>query len=203
MNIGIDTDGVLTDLYTYNYTLGKKEMKREPDNSMGYDVREMYKISKLKELFIGLRYFFPYCMKWPPREGAVDAIKHLNEEGHQLYEITARKFVTKRNLLGMYSRHLLFQWYKRYGMHFKEIILCSEEHSSEEKLAGCIRAGVKLMVEDKPEVVELLDKNNIRVLMFDAPYNREMKGKNVTRVYSWEDVEKYIKEMDESTERTL
>ena len=192
MNIGIDTDGVLTDLYTYNYSIGKKALKREPDNPTGYDIREMYGLSEKQEFRIGLKYFFKYCKKWPPREGAVEVIERLNADGHQLYEITARKFVTKKNLLGKYSKYLLFRWYKRHGMRFKEIILCSEEHSPEEKLAGCIRSGVTLMIEDKPEVVELLDKNNIRVLMFDAPYNREVKGENVTRVKSWEEVEKEI-----------
>ncbi len=195
MNIGIDTDGVLTDLYAYNYSIGKKALKREPDNPTGYDVREMYGLSEKQEFRIGLKYFFKYCKKWPPREGAVEVIERLNSEGHQLYEITARKFVTKKNMLGWYSKHLLFRWYKRHGMHFKEIILCSEEHSPEEKLAGCIRSGVTLMIEDKPEVVELLNKNNIRVLMFDAPYNREVKGENVMRVKSWGEVEKRIREI--------
>lgn len=195
MNIGIDTDGVLTDLYAYNYSIGKKVLKREPDNPTGYDVRAMYGISVKQELLIGLKYFFRYCKKCPPREGAVEVIGRLNAEGHQLYEITARKFVTKKTMLGKYSKHLLMKWYKRYGMHFAKIILCSEEHSPEEKLAGCIRSGVTLMIEDKPEVVELLDKNNIRVLMFDAPYNREVTGENVTRVKSWAEVERIIQEI--------
>lgn len=193
MNIGIDTDGVLTDLYAYNYSIGKRVLKREPDNPTGYDIRAMYGLSEKQEFLIGLKYFFKYCKKWPPREGAVEVIERLNAEGHQLYEITARKFVTKKTLLGKYSRHLLKKWYKRNGMHFAEIILCSEEHSPEEKLAGCIRSGTKIMIEDKPDVAELLNRNNIRVLLFDAPYNQETKGENIVRVCSWAEVEKVIK----------
>ena len=64
MNIGIDTDGVLTDLYAYNYSIGKKALKREPDNPMGYDVREMYGLSEKQEFRIGLKYFFKYCKKF-------------------------------------------------------------------------------------------------------------------------------------------
>ena len=188
MNIGIDTDGVLTDLYAYNYSIGKKALKREPDNPEGYDVKEMYGISEKQEFLVGLKYFFRYCKKWPPREGAAEVIARLNAEGHHLYEITARKFVTKKNLLGKYSKHLLFRWYKRYGMRFAEIILCSEEHSPEEKLAGCIRKGVKLMIEDKPEVALHLAENGIAVLLFDAKYNQSVQHKNMTRVYSWEEI---------------
>ena len=42
----------------------------------------------------------------------------------------------------------------------------------------------------------LRQRYRIRVLMFDAPYNREVKGENVMRVKSWKEVEKYIKRMD-------
>lgn len=188
MNIGIDTDGVLTDLYEYNYELGKEVLKRELINPKGYDVTEMFGVGRVWKMFFGLKYFFKYCKEWPPREKASEIIQLLNNEEHQLYEITARKFVTMQNPLGVYSKYLLEQWYKKHDMKFEEIILCSEKNAPEEKLRGCIYSGCRIMIEDKPDVAGLLAANGIHVLLFDAPYNRKVEGENITRVYSWQEV---------------
>ena len=194
MNIGIDTDGVLTDLYAYNYKIGKKILRCEPINPTGYDVREMFGISKRREVLVGLKYFFKYCKYHPPREHASEIIQRLNSEGHELYEITARKFVTMNNPLGVYSRYLLKNWYKKHEMSFADIILCSEKNSPEEKLRGCIQSKCKIMIEDKPDVAKLLDQNGIHVLLFDAPYNQQVEGENITRVYGWGEVYRVIRE---------
>ena len=188
MNIGIDTDGVLTDLYGFNYEIGTKVIKQELINPSGYNLKEMYGVKKSWELFHGLKCFFEYSKNWPPREKAPEMIRQLKNDGHRLNEITARKFVTMKNPLGWYSKYLLKKWYDKYEMKFDEIILCSEKNAPEEKLKGCIQTGCKVMIEDKPDVAELLAANGIQILLFDAPYNQLVKGENITRVYNWEDV---------------
>ena len=193
MNIGIDTDGVLTDLYGYNYDLGINILKRELINPEGYDVKSMFGVSDCWQLFHGLKYFFRYCKEWPPREQAPEVIGRLNREGHQLYEITARKFVTMKNPLGRYSKNLLKQWYKTYGLEFKEIILCAEKNAPEEKLKGCLKSGCRIMIEDKPDVAELLAENGIQIVLFDAPYNQHVTGANITRVFSWQEIYELIR----------
>ena len=196
MNIGIDTDGVLTDLYGFNYEIGTKVLKKELINPSGYNLKEMYGVKKSWELFHGLKYFFSYSKNWPPREQAPEMIRQLKNDGHRLNEITARKFVTMKNPLGWYSKYLLFKWYGKYGMKFDEIIFCSEKNAPEEKLKGCIQTGCKIMIEDKPDVAELLATKGIQILLFDAPYNKQVVGENIRRVFYWQEVYEIIQGMN-------
>ena len=49
-----------------------------------------------------------------------------------------------------------------------------------------------LFVEDAPFTVDTMSLE-IPVLLFDNPYNQDYTGKNVTRVYSWYDIYRYVK----------
>ena len=197
MKIGIDADGVLTDMSAFNYEYGERYFKRKPENLNGYGVMEQFGCTKGQELRFGLRYFITYCKKWPPREGCSEVISRLNADGQELYEITARKFVTMKNPLGWYSCRMFRKWLERYGISFRDIHYCSESNSPEDKLEGCRRFGIDIMIDDKPEVVYFLAEHGIRVLMFDAPYNQGISGDNIIRVMDWEDVYRKIQTIGE------
>jgi 5'(3')-deoxyribonucleotidase len=49
------------------------------------------------------------------------------------------------------------------------------------------------MLDDNPETAEMLAKNNIRVLLYDAPYNKNIAHERITRVGNWKDIEKQLK----------
>lgn len=188
MIIGVDCDGVLTDMTAYICRYGEKWFRRKPVNPCGESAAEIFGCSEKEEFRFGLRYFFTYCRKWPPRENAAEVIERLGKDGHMLYQITARKFVVSQNPLGAYSRHLYRQWLKKNGFHFQDIFFCSEKNTPGDKLNGCHRFSVDVMVEDRPEIGVYLAKNGIRVLLFDTLYNQDVEGENITRVYSWNDI---------------
>ena len=188
MIIGVDCDGVLTDMSAFILTCGGKWFNRAPSDPSGYGVTDAFGCTEREEIQFGLHYFFKYCRSWPPREGAVETVKKLNGEGHTLYEISARKFVTMRNPLGAYSRHLYRSWLRKHGLPFDGIYLCSESNAAEEKLAYCRDCRAELMIDDRPDVTLLLAENGIPVLLFDAPYNQNFEHPNVARVYSWDQV---------------
>ena len=185
MKIGIDTDGVLTDLYAYNYNLGKNVLKKKLVNPSGYNMEEMFGVGIGWKLIHGLKCFFQYCKEWEPREHAAEMIQKLNQDGHQLYEITARKFVMMRNPLGSYSRRLLEDWYQKHGMEFRKIVYCSESGAPQEKYKACVENNCHIMIEDKPDVAEYLIEKGIKVILFDAPYNQAVTGKLMVRVHDW------------------
>ena len=192
MKIGVDCDGVLTDMSAYICKYGEMYFHRKPGNLAGYGTREIFGCSAKEDIRFGLRYFFTYCKKWPPRAGAAEVINRLHGEGHKLYEITARMFVTQKNPLGWYSRHMFRNWVKEYGFQFEDICFCAEERAPEDKLSGCRKYGVDLMIDDKPEVALYLADHGIRVLLFDTLYNQGTEHENITRVYNWEDIGKVI-----------
>lgn len=196
MKIGVDCDGVLTDMSGYICQYGEAFFRRKPVNPAGYGARDIFGCSAKENLRFGLRYFPLYCRKWPPRPGAVEALGRLRAQGHRLYEITARMFVTKKSPLGWYSRRMFHTWIREHGFQFEDIYFCSEERSPEDKLAGCRQYGVDLMIDDKPEVALYLADNGMQVLLFDAPYNQETAHENLIRVYDWKDVERVIAALD-------
>lgn len=196
MKIGIDADGVLTDMSGFYSEYGEKFFKRKPSNLTGYSISEMFKCTPKQELEFGLRYFIKYCKDCPPREHCPEVIASLNHAGHDLYEITARKFVTKKNLIGWYSRKLFENWLARYQMEFKDIFYCSESSAPTDKLNGCKRFSIDIMIDDRPNVALHLAENGIKVLLFDAKYNQNVAHKNIIRVADWEDVNKKVSELN-------
>lgn len=48
------------------------------------------------------------------------------------------------------------------------------------------------MIDDKPDIALFLAENGVHVLLFDAPYNKSVKHKNITRVHSWDDIYRYV-----------
>ena len=188
MIIGVDCDGVLTDMSSFILTCGELWFKRAPSNPSGYSIVDAFGCTQREEIKFGLRYFFKYCRNWPPREGAVETVSALNDESHVLYEISSRKFVTMRNPLGAYSRFLYKTWLQKNGFHFQGIYFCAESEAAEEKLAYCRDCGAELMVDDRSDVALLLAENGIPVLLYDAPYNQDFEHPNVVRVYNWNDI---------------
>lgn len=197
--IGVDADGVLTDMSAWNIREGKKFFKKEPVNLNGYSPCDIFDISKKEEFFFGLFNLDNYCSKEPPRYGAVEILNILKNEGHQFHEITARKFTTFNNVLGSHYRKLFETWLNKYfpGI-FKSIEYCSETDSPTDKLIACSKLGVNVMVEDKPEVAIHLANNNIKVLLVDAPYNQGLEHPNMVRVKNWHEVYEQVKIIEEN-----
>lgn len=202
MRIGVDCDGVLTDLTAYIRDRGEKYFDRKMVNTGAYNVAGIFQCSKKEELRFWLKYFVPYCKEWPPRNAAAEVLNGLHNDGHELYEITARMFVTEKNPLGWYSRRIFRNWIRQHGFHFDGIHFCAEERASEDKFAGCRKYAVDLMIDDKPDVALYLAENGIRVLLFDTLYNQDVEHKHITRVYSWENIKQIIQSAESLSGQT-
>lgn len=193
--IGCDCDGVLTDLYTHNVRAGREIFQREPVDLNAYGVDEVYDISDIP---VVLRYakavgiFRRYCQKEPPREGALRVINELSGNGYDFHLITARMFADYRGILRYLSRSWLTGWLKSREFNFSSVQICSEKQSPRDKLLACRKLGVDAMIEDRPDNVMYLAENGIRVLMFDAPYNKDISHENVTRVHDWKEVKEIL-----------
>lgn len=192
MKIGIDCDGTLTDMTAYICEYGRRWFKREPVNMDGKNTAEIFGCTEKEEFRFGLKYFFVYCKKWPPRESAADVTAKLNNSGHELYEITARKFAVDHSPLGWYSRHMHKKWLENNRFDFKETVYCSEHNACEDKLRECRKYGVDIMIDDSPDIAEYLAENGVKVLLFDTNYNWNVSGKNIIRVHDWNEAYKII-----------
>ncbi len=192
MVIATDADGVLTDMSEFNYTYGESFFGHKPLNPSGYTTAEIFGESKLREFLFGLRHFYDYCYRLEPRENASEVCRELCTKGHNMYVITARKFSTMKNPLGSLSRNLFRKWSNKNGLKFKKIFFCSEKNTPPQKLEYCRQISADIMIDDKPDIALYLAENGVRVLLFDAPYNKSAKHKNITRVYNWNEIYSYI-----------
>lgn len=188
MQIGIDVDGVLTDLWKYQCKAGEHFFHRAPVEPEKLSVREMFGCSKAAELLFWVCSFPGYCRNCPPREDAPAALRRLAGAGHRLYLITSRKFSADNTVPGRYSRAWLRDWLARNGLPFTDIRFCAEKNVNKEKLAACRQLGVDCMIEDSPAICSYLADRGVRVLVFDAPYNRMLAGPNLIRVTNWQDI---------------
>lgn len=188
MNIGIDTDGVLTDEASFNVAYGREKLGREPTYPDKSRLYEMFDFDRRKKWFFCLRYLRAYCRDCPPRDGSRETVDRLRDAGHGLYEITARVFTTTHTPLGHYCRRLLYGWYKRHGFRFDEVVLCDDHRAVADKLAACRRLAVDVMIEDNPQIAATLAADGIRILLVDTPFNQGLSGENITRVKDWAEI---------------
>ena len=209
MNIGIDVDGVLADVADYQLRIGapyfKEKFGRDIIDPDAFDVRDIYGCTEEERKKFGWDTIWTYIIHYPAREKASQVIRKLKDEGNKIYLITGRVYVTNpknmgkffpspvKGLLCLLSRTILKRWLKRNGIPYDGIHYCSEHYVSD-KYTGCRRFSVDVMIDDKAENIIALSKL-MKVICFDAPYNRNCEGENIYRAHNWDEVHALIKEM--------
>ena len=194
MNIGIDIDGVLTDVEQYQLDYGSKVLfelyHKGVANGEQYDLTEIFDIDKNLDNTFWKKYLYDYATKEPARKFANEVTKKLRDDGNKIYIITARMLTDKDTLEGQKMREIIINWLKENEIYYDEIIF-----SPEDKLKICLNNNIDVMIEDKEDNINKISKH-IPVICFNAGYNKECKGTNIYRCYSWYDVYSKIKEIE-------
>lgn len=191
MNIGIDIDGVLTDLerfildnttkYCYensiDYEIGIQNRRKL--NGVAEDVFN-YLSSETIESFWkeNSKYYFTQI---PIRNYANQVINKLKEK-NKIYIITARdnQWGLCDELKGKIEETTKI-WLEKSNIYYDSLIFAKD------KLNACLKNNIDLIIDDSPVNIKDL-KSKIKVFCFDTNYNKYSKGKNITRVYSWYDI---------------
>lgn len=197
MNIGIDIDGVLTDIEEWQLDYGSKYFyengKKEIVNPKGYEVYEIFNTNISLDDAFWTKYLEEYARYCEPRRFASEVIKKLKEDGNTIYIITAR-FLTKDNTeLGEKMRFIVKNWLKENEIYYDKIIFAPED-----KLEICLENNIDLMIEDKVENIKKIS-TRLPVICFHARYNEECVGTNIIRCYSWYDIYKKIQDINLTT----
>ena len=190
MKIGIDIDGVLTDIERYQLDAGSKfflKYNKNIINNEGYDVNEIFDVSTKLDTTFWSEYLFDYAKNEPARKYAGEVIKKLKEEGSTIIIITARYLANKNTEEGHKMRNIVITWLNDNNIYYDDIIF-----SSEDKLDVIIKNDVDIMIEDKVDNINKISKK-IPVICFNANYNKTCNGENIYRAYSWYDVYYCIK----------
>ena len=185
MRIGIDIDGVLTDIEQWQLDVGGKFFSRFNKsvlNKDGYEITKIFNVSDELDSQFWNEYLYEYVTKEPSRKYASEVIKKLKDDGNEIYIVTARYLTDRNNEDGEKMRKIVVNWLAEQKIDYDEIIF-----SPEDKKENCKKYNIDIMIEDKGDNINKIS-SIIPVICFHAGYNNECKGKNIYRVYNWYDI---------------
>lgn len=197
MRIGIDIDGVLTNIeqflldYLSKYCV-ENGISFSIHNDICYDVHKVFAITKEQEQDFWKEYLEFYAKEEKARPFAKDIINRLKKEGNEIYIITARMFTNQNDEMGEMMRNLVKEWLMENEICYNKLVF--SKASSERKIKEILEEKIDVMIEDNPQNIYDISLH-IPVICYDTTYNRECKGKNIMRCYSWFDIYRRIKEM--------
>lgn len=191
MRIGIDIDGVLTDIERFIADYGIKFCQ---ENNLCYRVKtgeydeaKALGISEENSEKFWNKYLKYYATEYPARDFASEVIQKLKQDGHEICIVTARN---EWGLIGEdygKMKEFVSEWLEKNNIYYDKIV-----YTEGSKLPYCIGNYIDIMIEDSPENVKDI-ASKIPVLCYHCNYNENVKGENITRVYSWYDVYNKIK----------
>jgi uncharacterized HAD superfamily protein len=197
MNIGIDLDGVLTDIQGFNLRHAppffKKKYNREVVDENPYDIRGIFNCPENEYKAYWKRYLFIYAIFEPARKGAKEFTHKLRDDSHKVYIISKRVFTCRDIFLGKLMRCIVRSWFWRNGIWHSEIVFCDND-VPDSKGVACINKHIDVMIDDEPVNIEAIAPI-AKVICFDASYNRDCKGENISRAKDWEEVARLIAEL--------
>ena len=190
MRIGIDIDGVLTDIEQWQLDCGGKffsKLNKSVVNKDGYEITEIFNVSDELDSQFWNEYLYEYVTKEPSRKYASEVIKKLKDSGNEIYIITARYLTDRNTEDGQRMRKIVIDWLEQENIIYDKIVFAPED-----KLQICLENNIDVMIEDKVANIEKIS-TRLPVICFHAGYNKECKGKNIIRCYSWYDIYAKIK----------
>lgn len=185
MRIGIDIDGVLTDIEQWQLDVGGRffsKFNKSVINKDGYEITEIFDVSNELDSQFWNEYLYEYVTKEPSRKYASEVIKKLKDDGNEIYIVTARYLTDRNTADGKRMREIVVNWLKEQNIYYDEIIF-----SPEDKKENCKKYNIDIMIEDKVDNINKIS-SIIPVICFHAGYNKECKGHNIYRVYNWYDI---------------
>ena len=199
MNIGIDLDGVLTDIHGFNRRHAppffKKKYNRDVVDENPYDIQEIFKCPENEFIAYWKKHLLRYAITEPARKGAKNVIRNLRKGGHDIYIISKRVFTCRDDFLGKLMRFLVRNWLWRNGIRHNEIVFCDND-IPDSKGTACFDKEIDVMIDDEQVNIEAIAPI-AKVICFDTSYNRKCEGENILRAHSWHEVYSLIEKLAE------
>lgn len=180
MRIGIDIDDTITDTYyeILKFLCEEKNIDFETLKNKNYNYDQIYdgcEGNPPMGQFIWDN-FYRIIPNIQLKENVAQIMQKIIDDGNEIVIITARNHA-KPNQTQQYLKEKNIPYNKFYEGIKDKGRLAKEEN-------------IDLFIDDSIKNCKQVDENNIKVLLFDAPYNRECK--QYQRVYDWNEAYKII-----------
>lgn len=187
MHIGIDIDSVLADIMRplINYHNNKYKTNTKYHQLLEYGLSSYWKCSEKETINRVLEFYqTQHFDNLKPIYGAKKAIKKLKNK-HILSAITARPTIIEHKSLKWLNKHFPNSF--KYVFHTNIML---NYYNSKIKKSDVIKQNqIEVLIEDNLLFATECAKNNIPVLLFNAPWNQTLKlYKNIKRVHSWREI---------------
>jgi len=123
-----------------------------------------------------------------PVSGSQEAINEIAKD-HDLVIITSRQHDIKNHTIDWIQQHFPETFF---GIHFGNHYGLSGQKKS--KLEMCDMLNIDMLIEDSADYANECANSNRKVLLFDTPWNRNIKlnSGNIYRINSWYEVLDHI-----------
>ena len=187
MKFGFDIDDTLIGLREHAFRIYSRKLNRQVDMALfralnKVEIHELFGMTKEQgdRMWRSLReeIYFTDC---PPYPGAVETLRMLAAEGHEIYYVTAReKEFGERTMAWLAERGFPVDDGKFHcGM-------------ADHEKAGIIRQlNLDFYVDDKPAVLNTLMRMPLRLFVKHQPYNVHL---NLRRIREWPQFLEYIRQ---------
>ena len=193
MRIGIDIDGVLTDIeqweldyFSKYYYLNYNKKIINPKGNGSYNI---FEANEEQDCILWDKAIYEY-VKEPPRKFASEVISRLKNENNEIYIITNRcsDLSYVKDLDAKSMAEIVKEWLIKYDIYYDKLVF-----SNHDKVSYITENKIDLMIEDNPLNINNISKV-IPVICYNAGYNEICKGNNIYRAYTWYDIYRIIKE---------
>lgn len=196
MRIGIDIDGVLTNVEQFSIDYFSKYcFENNIEYNIGksdYTISKTFGISSEQEDAFWDQYLEFYAINEKARPFASEVIKKLRGDGHEIYIITARWLTNRNDNIGENMRKIVKKWLFENEIIYDKLIF--SKALKEKKSQEMIENTIDLMIEDNPNNINELS-SIVPVICYNTTYNKDCSNDKIFRCYSWYDIYKKIKEI--------
>lgn len=194
MRIGIDIDGVITNVEEFEIDYASKYFYEEGNlNTIKSKLdfsREDFNIDEKSSNDFWSRAIYDY-VKIKPRNFACEVINKLKEDGNTICIITNRTSdLSYYDITLDKMKEIVIQWLDENLIYYDELIF-----SNGDKVKFVVDNKIDVMIDDSPRNIRAIS-NVIPVICYNASYNKLCEGNNIMRCYSWYDIYNTIKEIE-------
>ena len=191
MNIGIDIDDTLSQLYMLakeelkNYMI-EKNFNYKVINENPYHFTDIYDWSKQEKDDFWWEKYLTIINNAQPQENVSQVTKQLKADGHNIYIITARSHQFHHD---PYQES--YDWLQKNNIYFDELIVnCAD------KSQICKEKQIDVLIDDHPTNVEVVLNAGINSWLFSAVHNLNYNNENVKRFNNWNEIYESIKQIN-------
>lgn len=190
MRIGIDIDGVLTNVEEFEFDYASKYFyETEKLDSVKKSLSENFSIEQNDDDAFWAKAIYDY-INIKPRNFADEIIHKLKEEGNKIYIITNRiSDLAYCDINEEEMKDIVKKWLEVNDIYYDKLIF-----SNGDKTNFILDNHIDIMIEDNPKNITAISKL-IPVLCYHANYNMMCNGKNIIRCYGWYDIYAEIKKI--------